>query len=328
MLHDYRELKNKFKIKRVDSMYNLYITDVTSMMFNWDEKIFQPYLFDRMLRDCGWAALIETDTSPYSPVFFSDIDLGNGRYADGMFQDCVCFDFRGNEYKFKKWRDNPDVLVFFNTPLHNPDIFQEHYAEMLTETDVSILNNVHYSRMHPVPIARDKTTLNRIQTVMKSMSEGKFDTVLMETAIKDILDGKEGIEMLNLTDVDKQQYIQYLSHLHDSVISRLFFMLGLGTTDNGKQAQITVPELNKNDDASITMALAWYEARKEGFDEAKKKGHDFKFDFSDIWKSRFEAILQAGENEDGNGQGNVESNPQEDEGKKVDVNEGSGSTDS
>lgn len=326
MLPNYRELKNKYKIKRVDSMYNLYITDVTSMMFNWDEKIFQPYLFDRILRDCGAAALIETDTSPYSPVFFSDIDLGNGRYADGLFQDCVCFDFRGNEYKFKKWRDNPNVLVFFNTPLHNPDIFQEHYAEMLVETDVSILNNVHYSRMHPTPIARDKTTLNRIQTVMKSMSEGKFDTVLMETSIKDILDGKESIEMLNLTDVDKQQYIQYLSHLHDSIISRLFFMLGLGTTDNGKQAQITVPELNKNDDASITMALSWYTARKEGFDEAKKKGHELSFGFSEIWQSRFDAILKAGDDTEENQEDEVESNPQEDEG--VGVDEGSGSTDS
>lgn len=326
MLPNYRELKNKYKIKRVDSMYNLYITDVTSMMFTWDEKIFQPYLFDRILRDCGAAALIETDTSPYSPVFFSDIDLGNGRYADGLFQDCVCFDYRGNEYKFKKWRENPDVLVFFNTPLHNPDIFQEHYAEMLVETDVSILNNVHYSRMHPVPIARDKITLNRIQTVMKSMSEGKFDTVLMETSIKDILDGKESIEMLNLTDVDKQQYIQYLSHLHDSIISRLFFMLGLGTTDNGKQAQITVPELNKNDDASITMSLSWYTARKEGFDEAKKKGHELSFGFSEIWQSRFNAILKAGDDTEENQENEVESNPQED--GRVGVDEGSGSTDS
>lgn len=326
MLPNYRELKNKFKIKRVESMYNLYITDVTSMMFNWDEKIFQPYLFDRILRDCGAAALVKTGTSPYTPVFFSDLDHGNGLDVDGLFKDCTCFDFIGGQYEFEMWRENPDVLVFFNTPLHNPDIFQEHYAEMLTETDVSILNNVHYSRMHPVPIARDKTTLNRIQTVMKSMSEGKFDTVLMETAIKDILDGKEGIEMLNLTDVDKQQYIQYLSHLHDSVISRLFFMLGLGTTDNGKQAQITVPELNKNDDASITMALSWYTARKEGFDEAKKKGHDFTFGFSEIWQSRFDAILKAGDDAEENGEDEVESNPQEDEG--VSVDEGSGSTDS
>lgn len=326
MLPNYRELKNKYKIKRVDSMYNLYIADVTSMMFNWDEKIFQPYLFDRILRDCGAAALIKTGTSPYTPVFFSDIDHGNGLDVDGLFKDCTCYDFIGGEYKFDMWRENPDVLVFFNTPLHNPDIFQEHYAEMLTETDSSILNNVHYSRMHPVPIARDKTTLSRIQAVMKSMSEGKFDTVLMETAIKDILDGKESIEMLNLTDVDKQQYIQYLSHLHDSIISRLFFMLGLGTTDNGKQAQITVPELNKNDDASITMALAWYEARKEGFDEAKEKGHELSFGFSEIWQSRFDSILKAGDETDENAEDEVESNPQEDEG--VDVSESTGSSDS
>jgi formylmethanofuran dehydrogenase subunit B len=122
------------------------------------------------------------------------------------------------------------------------------------------------------------------------ISEGQFDAVLMETNLKDILDGKE-IDVINLTDVEKSQYIQYLSHLHDSLISRLFFMLGLGTTDNGKQAQISVDELNKNDDASITQALAWYNERKKAIDKAKEKGHELTFDFSPLWKARIDSII-------------------------------------
>ena len=68
-------------------------------------------------------------------------------------------------------------------------------------------------------------------------------------------------------------------------------MLGLGTTDNGKQAQISVDELNKNDDASITQALAWYNERKKAVDAAREKGHELSFDFSPLWKARIESII-------------------------------------
>lgn len=287
----YREMKNKFKIAKDDNMYYDYICDVASVMFDWDEKIYRPELFDKMIRDVGMAALIKTETSDYTPVWFSPVDLGNGRYADGWFKDAYCFDYTGGQYKFKDWRDNPDILVFFNTPLRNPDMFAEKYASMLSDIDFSIINNVHYSRQHPIPVARDKKTKSRIDQCIKDVSNGDFNTVLMEQSINEVLDGNDAITTINITDVTKSQYLQYLAHIYDSMISRLFFQLGLGTTDNGKQAQITVDELNKNDDASITMALSWYKARKFGIDEAKRKGHDLIFDFSPLWKSRVESIL-------------------------------------
>lgn len=290
MTNLYRELKNKCKIARDDNMYENYITSVVSVMFEWDEKIYFPELLDKIVRDVGMGALIKTDTSDYTPVWFYPVDLGNGRYADGWFKDCVCFDFRGKEYKFVDWKDNADVLVFFNTPLRNPDLFVEKYAEALSDIDFSIKNNVHYSRQHPIPVARDKKTKNRIDQCIKDVANGDFNTILMETNVGDLI-GEEDIKLVNITDVQKSQYLQYLSHLHDSYISRLFFLLGLGTTDNGKQAQISVDELNKNDDASVTMALAWYRARKFAIDEAKRKGHDLSFDFSEIWKKRIKSIL-------------------------------------
>jgi len=290
MVNIYRQAKAKYKQAQDDNMYMNYITDVVSMMFTWDEKIWRPLMFDRMIRDAGMAALISTDTSDYTPVWFNPIDGGNGRYADGWFRDCVCFDFCGKEYRFEDWDSNPDILVFFNNGLRYPDVFVDKYSTMLSDVDNSINNNVFYSRMHPFPVARDRKTKNRIDQVIKDVSTGSNSTVLMESSLSDILDG-EDIKVINLTDVTKQEYIQHLSHLHDNLIARLFFMLGLGTTDNGKQAQITKDELNKNDDASITQAMAWYAARKEAIDKAKEKGHDLKFDFSDLWKARVESIL-------------------------------------
>lgn len=293
----YRDMKNKFKLAQDDCMYTFYIESVVSQMFEWDEKIYRAEFFDKMLRDCGMAALIKTDTSDYTPVWFTPVDLGNGRYADGWFKDCKCYDFRGKDYDFKDWENNPEILVFFNTPLRTPDLFVEKFANMLSDVDFSIINNVHYSRQHPVPVAKDTKTKSRLDKCIKDVSNGDFNTVVMEASIADVLDGADSIQMLNLTDVTKSEYIQYLSHLHDSLTSRLFFHIGLGTVDNGKQAQISVEELNKNDDASVTMALAWHRARQDAIDVAREKGHELSFDFSPLWKNRIDRIINPPEME-------------------------------
>jgi hypothetical protein len=270
-------------------------------MFEWDEKIFRPELFDRMIRDAGMSALIKTDVADYTPVWFTPVDLGNGWYPDGWFKDAKCWDYMGKEYEFMDWMNNSDILVFFNNFMRMPDMFTEKYATFLSDVDFSIMNNVFFSRQHPIPTARDKQTKSRIDEAIKTVADGQFNTILMETNLKDIIDGKD-VDILNITDVEKSQYIQYLSHLHDGLISRLFFMLGLGTTDNGKQAQISVDELNKNDDASITQALAWYNERKKAIDAARKKGHELSFDFSPLWKARIESILNPPEVESTTGE--------------------------
>lgn len=284
-------MKNKYKIGQDDSMYSFYLNSVVSQMFVWDDKIYRAEFFDKMIRDCGMAALIKTDTSDYTPVWFCPTDNGNGRYADGWFKDCKCFDFRGFQYDFNDWENNPDILVFFNTPLRTPDLIVDKFSTMFSDVDFSIVNNVHYSRQHPVPVAKDNKTKSRIDKCIKDVSNGDFNTVVMEASISDVLDGVDSIQMLNLTDVTKSEYIQYLSHLHDSLTSRFFFMIGLGTADNGKQAQISVEELNKNDDASVTMALAWYKARKDAIDVARNKGHELSFEFAPLWKSRIDRII-------------------------------------
>lgn len=320
MINLYRDMKNKYKIEHDDNMYSNYIVDVLSQMFVWDEKIYRAELFDRMLRDCGMAALIKTDTSDYTPVFFNPIDNGNGRYADGWFKDCVCFDFRGYKYDFNDWENNPEILVFFNTPLRNPDMFVEKYAEALSNIDYSIMNNVYFSRMHPFPVARDKKTKNRIDQCLKDVNKGEFTTVLMENSLSDIIEG-DSIDVINVTDVEKSQYIQYLSHLHDKYIGRLFFLMGLGASEAEKRAQISIPELEKNDDASIGMVLAWYQAREDAIDVARDKGHDLFFDFSDVWKRRYEAIVNPPEEQ--------ESTPTEEENNEKEGEEdGSDSEDS
>lgn len=317
----YRDMKSKYKVRTSDNMYEDYIRNAVSVMFEYDEKIFRPDLFDMILRDCGAVALIKTETSPYTPVFFYPV--GGGRYADGWFKDAVCYDLAGNVYNFSDWMNNDEILVFFNTPNRTEDSFVEKFAYMLTEVDVSLDNNVHYSRQHPIPVVHDRKTKNQVDESIKSVETGSTKTVLVDSSLKEMIGDGKAVDILNLTEVEKSQYIQYLSHLHDSLISRLFFFIGLGTTDNGKQAQITTEELNKNDDASITQALAWYRGREEGFKAAKEKGHDLTFNFHPVWKMRIERIINPPDEEK-----QVDANLTEKEESKDDNDQGSGDSDS
>ena len=287
-LNPYRKMKAKFKQNFDDSMYENFANNAFLSMFEYDEKVFRPELFDTILHDMGCAALIKTDTAPYTPVFCNLV--GGDRYADGFFKNSICYDLTGQQYEFKNWRENEKILVFFNNFTYTPDTFIKKYAYMLTEIDKSIIANVVYSRLKPIPIAKDGKSLNQINSVIQDLESGKLKTILQDFDISDLIDNnRPAIEVMNLTDVESSKFIQYLQHLHDSMISRLFFCMGLSISDSGKQAQLSIEELNKSKSAALSLLNGWHVMRKRGFEDAEKKtGEKWSFDFSDIWRTEIE----------------------------------------
>lgn len=284
----YKEMKSKYRIYADMNMYENMGWNVLLSMFKYDDKIFRPDLFDKILHDTGVVALIETSISKYTPVFC--YIAGGDRYPDGFFKDCKCFDLTGKQYSFSDWRNNDKIQVFFNNLTYSPDTFIDKYSYMLSELDTSIMCNVLFSRLKPIPIAKDGSAKARIDTIFNDLTQGTIKTIVQELDLTDIVDNnRPSIEVLNLTDVESSKYIQYLQHLHDNLISRLFFMMGLSINDNGKQAQISIEELNKNKNAAISLLNGWYNMRKAGFDEWESKtGEKLEFDFSDVWKSEIE----------------------------------------
>lgn len=288
-LNPYRKMKEKFKQNFDDNMYRNMANGAFLSMFEYDEKVFRPELFDTILHDMGCCALIATDTAPWTPVFCNLV--GGDRYADGFFKDAVCYDLRGEQYSFKNWRDNPNILVFFNNLTYTPDNFIQKYAYMLTEVDKSIMANVVYSRLKPIPIAKDQQAKNKIDAIITDLEGGKLKTVIQDFEVSDIIENnRPPIEVMNLTDVESSKFIQYLQHLHDSMISRLFFCMGLSISDSGKQAQLSIEELNKSKSAALSLLNGWHTMRYRGFEDAKEKtGEEWHFDFSDIWRSEIES---------------------------------------
>lgn len=285
---NYREMKSKYRIAFDANLYEMMGYNVFLSMFAYDEKIFRPELLDMILHDCGVAALIKTPTADYTPVFCNIV--GGERYADGFFRDCECYDLTGKQYPFKNWRENEKILVIFNNLTKTADTFISKYASMLADVDASINNNVFFSRLKPVPIAPDQQTKNQVDLIMQDLIQNKLKTVVTDTKLKDLIDGKaSGIDVLNLTNVEHSKYIPYLSSLFDDLLSRYFMFMGLSINDSGKMAQVTKDELNKNKAASIAITNGWYLPRYEAFQIAREKtGADWYFDYSEIWKAEIQ----------------------------------------
>lgn len=294
---DYRKMKSKYRLQFDDNFYSNIGYNVLLSMFEYDEKLFRPELFDMILHDTGIVALIKTDTAEYTPVFCNLV--GGNRYADGFFKNAICYDMTATEYKFSNWRENENILVFFNNLTYSPDTFIDKYSTMLSDCDGSIINNVLFSRLKPVPIAEDQKAKNQIDKIMQDLMNNQIETVLTDNKLREIIDGKSGgINVLNLTNVEHSKYIQYLSHLHDDLISRYFMCMGISVNDTGKMAQISRDELNKNKSASIAITNGWFKPRYDGFEIAKQKtGKDWYFDYSEIWKNE---IAKTETDENGN----------------------------
>lgn len=295
---NFREIKEKYRQRISDREYNDMFDNAFMTIFEYDEKIYRPEVFDWMLHNEGQCALINTETSRYTPV---RLDFAGGSLmADGVLSGAICTDFAGHQWHFDNWLDNPDILVFFNDWTRSGDVWANKIAYLLTEADTSLNNNIIFSRQKPIPIADDDQTKKKIDKAMTDVQSGKIETVVTGTTLKDVVDGKtEPVKVLNLTDVDTSRYIQYLAHLHDALLSRFYHYVGIGMLDNGKQAQITIDELKRNEKGTFILPLTWYNCRKHGFKVAEEKtGEKWHFAFSELWELRHKELITSSEKEE------------------------------
>lgn len=286
----YRTLKSKYKIRYDDNMYTDIATNVFLSMFDYDERIYRPELFDMILHDFGVCALVKTSVSDYTPCYCNMI--GGDRYPDGMFKNVQCIFLDGSSKTFSDWLNNPNVFVFFNNHTKTPDNFIEKYAYLLTNCDTSLDLNVKFSRKKPIPVVKDKKSKNQIDTIFSDLDNGVVKTVLTEPTVDELIGDSKPFDVINITEVESSRYIANLSQLHDNLISRLFFHMGLSMNDMNKQAQITEAELNKNKSVALAFVEAWKTPRAFGFKEVKRKtGVELSFKLSRLWEAELKEQL-------------------------------------
>ena len=194
-----------------------------------------------------------------------------------------------------------DATVMYNNTLRLPDFNIIKYADMFTEVDTSLKCLLHNTRLHPIPIARDRQTKAQIESALKDIDSGKPTSILSENILDDLISNtkSETIPIANITDVDASDKIQYVSNYYNDLRKRFFTMYGHAMINTSKLAQQSQSEVKDMDYISMVLPHNMLHSRLQGYDCLNKLfGTNYTCNFSDTWQHEWEEICT--ETEGGN----------------------------
>ena len=186
-----------------------------------------------------------------------------------------------------------DATVMYNNTLRLPDFNVVKYADMFTEVDTSLKCLLHNTRLHPIPIAKDRQTKTQIESALKDIDCGKPTSILSENILEDLISNtkSETIPVANITDVNASDKIQYVSNYYNDLRKRFFTMYGHAMINTSKLAQQSQSEVKDMDYISMVLPHNMLHSRLQGYDCLNKLFNtNYTCDFSDTWKQEWKEI--------------------------------------
>ena len=298
----FSKLKEKRqKAYRIKSYDEILINTLISM-FTWrglDEALQKKVcMLENILIRNGAAAVFKLteemantgNDSNVGEYIVTDADLCGEPDVYGIGRDCICTTGSGVTVTFNDWQNNPDIVVIFNNSCYAPDLNIGRYSDALAELEVSLKLNVLFARMYPIPVCADSKAKQAIEEALKSAMDGKIATILSPDALAKYVAGdtSTGVDLVNITDVEKSQYIQYLAKYRDDLMRWFYSLYGMNSQGSSKMAQQTVDEVNQDNNASMIIPHDMLRMRQQGAEELKNKfGWSYAaVSFSECWQSR------------------------------------------
>ena len=220
------------------------------------------------------------------------VDFAGAPDAYGFGANAICTVKSGVVCQFDNWRENPDVAIIFNNSNYSPDMNIGRFSDMLAELEVSMKLNVLFARMYPMPVVSSGKIQKAVETAIDNMRTGKIATVLdddtLSKYVSDTAANNTGIQTVNLTEVEKSQYIQYLAKFRDDLMRWFYSLYGMNSQGSSKMAQQTVDEVNQDNNASMILPHDMLRMRMKSLENQvnKKFGWDMEVSFSECWMSR------------------------------------------
>lgn len=286
----FSELKPKVKTFQTEVSYQNVLAEYVLGMLeypNFPVEIEYVRFLDFLLLKGGKAALYKSsyfNRWVVGDISFEGIELNEY----GLLQDCEVFDRAGHSQRFKDWMNNPECFVFFNNRNHTPDINIPRYADLLAKIDISLNANIVNSRMSPIVVAKDNNQANQIKAIIEQNHDGHTEVITSAN----ILSEDNDIQVVNITDVNASDKIQYLLHAKDDLIREFLNLYGLHITGTGKMAQQSVEEITGSNNAALVIPNEMLKARNDTLERFNAiTGLNVVCQFADCWKrEELEAI--------------------------------------
>lgn len=194
------------------------------------------------------------------------------------------FEFDGNVEE-----SDGTVCWFVPELVSNTKIFR--YADMMSQADTSLVNNIIFARIAPIISAKSDSVRASYEKALDKMISGELCNVIKDTVTPG--DERGSLPVTNVSDAKYSEKIQYLSMFKDQIYSWFCQAYGIRYNHNSKQANITNDELHCTDDFCAIAPTIFKNNINIGL---KKLG--LKADFSKPWKWINEAKAQPNDTEE------------------------------
>ena len=208
-----------------------------------------------------------------------------------------------------------DIVIGFNNDIRLPELNLEFYANLFNETDISIKSIIKKARLNPIPLARDSKIQSALEKAMSEIEAGNTKAVAYDSIRDDFIEGAEPVTMLQLTEPEHTDKLQYMSKFYDDLLRRVLTYYGHPLSSASKMAQVTSAELEGYTTYSRIYPNILLEARKDFMTRCNEVlGTEFSVEFSKAWEHLNNDIIlnneEVGNNDDkGSIGGAPESNP-------------------
>lgn len=205
---------------------------------------------------------------------------------NGIGEDAIVSFDNGTVNEYKKWRTNKHIVVMFNDVLMRPDLNIGRFAAALTDVDKSMLLNIIYSRLLPIPVAKNEDHKKALNAVIEGLVKGDITKAILDVdVLSDILGQHKGVDIINITDVNNASKLQYLSLFHDDLMRRFYQLYGMDVDGNGKLAQQTVAEIGSRQGASMIIPYNIMREAEKAVEECRNKfGWECSVSFGKPWQ--------------------------------------------
>jgi hypothetical protein len=114
--------------------------------------------------------------------------------------------------------------------------------------------------MSPIVVAKDNNTKNQLAEIIKQNHDGHTEVITSPNILNEEGDN---ITVVNITDVNASDKIQYLLHAKDDLTREFLNLYGLHITGTGKMAQQSVEEITGSNNAALVIPYEMMKARND-----------------------------------------------------------------
>lgn len=226
-------------------------------------------------------------------------DKGNGDYVAMLCETGATPDAYGlgeklfsrtaNGHVYEDEKDSDVVAYGWNNLSKTPCTDAYRIGSYIAEIDTSLDLLVWWSRASRLFLAEDNKQKAMLEEAFAALKKGVPLTIKSENLLREIENGKKGIEALDLTDTDFADKLDKLAFIRECRFKWFKERYGMDSRSTGKMAQVSVDEANGDIAMAFVFPLNMLKARRAFCEMCNKKfGWNCSVHFAGAWLGEIE----------------------------------------